>query len=447
MKRHHTWKTSSGTFCAVASPASQNICCVPPVWDKAYRSKRKQAIINRASVDDLIGPDLTSIAIMDFEGLKATVHGLQNAFPKWWRHRFAVKANSLVPVLKKLHDLGLEMEAASAGEIAACRNAGVPNDKISFNSPVKTLAELRAALADGLSLSIDNEQELKRIVDLVGSMPAKKLTSVGFRVNPQMGAGKIELTSTANPSSKFGFPLADGDSRERLIAMYSNYPWLNFLHVHMGSQGVPVEQMIAGITIIRDLALEINAFAQRKAIKIINIGGGLPIHYDPQHVNCSFNEYATALRSALPELFSGEFEVETEFGRSIVAENGLVITRVEYTKSAGGRHIAATHAGSQLAIRTALAPNDWPLAFTVLDSSGQPKDDGLVPTDIAGPCCYGGDLLCRDRLLEFTEPGDLILVHNMGAYSFSAHYEFNLIEKTKVYKVEGFDEGMQSAAI
>ncbi|GAB4513336.1 MAG: diaminopimelate decarboxylase [Roseibium sp.] len=406
------------------------------------RAARTLAVVGKAFADGAIGADSTVTAIMDLDCLAETVGRLRASFPVGWRHRFAVKANPLIAVLRELSDLGLDMEAASAGETAACVAAGIERPRISFNSPVKTLPELRDALFAGQPLSIDNHQEFERVARLVRDMPAADLPPIGFRINPQTGAGGIALTSTAHRSSKFGLPILEDGARDTLVGLYRDHAWLTFLHVHSGSQGVPLEKLAESAVVVCDLACDINRAAGRRAVRTINIGGGLPIHCDPGRDNPSFSDYSNALQSAAPDLFSGEFEVETEFGRAIAAPNGVLLARVEYTKMAGGRLVAAIHAGSQLAVRTALAPKDWPLAFTVLDPSGAPKSGPEVATDLAGPCCYGGDLLCRGQMLVRAAPGDFILIHNMGAYGFTAHYDFNLIPRTEVLGASGVGESL-----
>ena len=196
----------------------------PGTWNKGQRVERKQAILNRAFAQGVIGPGTTATAFMDFDGLAETVNRLRHAFPSCWRHRFAVKANPLVAVLRELSAFGLEMEAASAGEIAVCKVAGVPKTKISFNSPVKTEQEIRDALAGGLPLSIDNVQEFERIARLRAGEDARTFPPAGFRINPQVGAGEIALTSTAHRSSKFGYPIEEIGARERLVALLPGSP-------------------------------------------------------------------------------------------------------------------------------------------------------------------------------------------------------------------------------
>src|SRR6185437_17010242 len=92
-------------------------------------------------------------------------------------------------------------------------------------------------------------------------------------------------------------------------------------------------------------------------------------------------------------------------------------THVEYTKEVGGRRIAITHAGAQVATRTIFMPEAWPLRVQAFDAAGAPKPTSEVFSyDVAGPCCFAGDLLARDRPLPALDPGDIVAVLDTGAY-------------------------------
>ena len=141
----------------------------------------------------------------------------------------------------------------------------------------------------------------------------------------------------------------------------------------------------------------------------------------------------------MPELF--EFDLVTEFGRALLAKAGTIVTRVEYVKSAGDRKIAVTHAGVQVATRTAYAPQDWPLRILPFDAQGKPKTQGeLEAHDIAGPACFAGDLLARDRMLPTLQPGDIVAVPETGAYYFSNHFSYNLLPRIPIHGYFGTGE-------
>ena len=145
----------------------------------------------------------------------------------------------------------------------------------------------------------------------------------------------------------------------------------------------------------------------------------------------------------MPALFSGEFKVITEFGRSIMAKNGFIVGRVEYTKLTGGRHIAITHAGAQVATRTVFMPELWPIRVSALDPQGRPKTGPKVPQDVAGPCCFAGDIVASRRLLPLLEPDDWVLLHDTGAYYFSTPFVYNSLPRIAVHGFATDDDGVR----
>lgn len=125
----------------------------------------------------LLGPEVPIIALLDVPGIKASAAELRAAFDTVTApgtpvlHAFAVKATPLVPVLRLLHEHGIGAEVASPGELALARAAGVPPRDTVLDSPAKTPAELREALALGIAVNADNPQELDRIDGLVRDLP------------------------------------------------------------------------------------------------------------------------------------------------------------------------------------------------------------------------------------------------------------------------------------
>ncbi|MFT5451907.1 MAG: diaminopimelate decarboxylase [Enterobacterales bacterium] len=400
---------------------------------------RKLKIIQQAIDAKIIDEQLTAIGVMDFDGLKQTVADAYAAFPENFHHTFAVKANSLVKVLSQLKDSGMGAEVSSPGELLIALSAGYSPEQVIYDSPTKTLADIRTCIESGISLNIDNLQELDRVDQLMAEFP-DTTSVIGFRINPQIGGGKISSTSTATATSKFGYALDDGNNRQTMIEIYKQRPWLKSIHTHTGSQGCALELMATGIAAITELAEEINDQLGNQQIIRLDIGGGLPVNFSSDDVTPTFKEYAELLKAKVPVLFTNKFQVKTEFGRAIVAKNGFIVTRVEYTKISGGRHIVATHAGAQIITRSAFLPKSWPLRVTGYSPKGeeyQVTESNLVPTDIAGPCCFAGDLVCKEQQLPKFFPDDYVLIHDTGGYYFTNHFEYNCLPRVAIYAVSG----------
>ncbi len=401
------------------------------------RAARRDEAVRAAVEQGLLGPGTPIVGLLDVAGIRESAAALRAAFDAVTApgtpvlHAFAVKATPLVPVVRLLHEEGIGAEVASPGELALARAAGVPPERTVLDSPAKTPEELREALALGIAVNADNPQELARIDALVAGGTSR--SPLGVRVNPQVGGGSIEALSTATATSKFGVALRDEGAREWVVRAYLDRPWLTRLHAHTGSQGIPLTLMAEGVAETYALAEEINERAGRRQVDTLDIGGGLPVNFASDETTPTYAEYARVLREAVPGLFDGRYGLVTEFGRSLLAKHGTVVARVEYAKSAGGRPVAVTHAGVQVATRTVYAPGAWPLRIAAYDAKGLPKAGPDVVQDVAGPACFAGDLLATGRALPLLEQGDYAAALDTGAYYFAHHYAYNSLARPGVY--------------
>ncbi|MET8247131.1 diaminopimelate decarboxylase [Streptomyces sp. NPDC005202] len=401
------------------------------------RAARRDEAVRAAVEQGLVGPDTPIVGLLDVTGIRESAAALRAAFDAVVApgtpvlHAFAVKATPLVPVLRLLREEGIGAEVASPGELALARAAGIPPARTVLDSPAKTPAELREALALGIAVNADNPQELNRIDALARSGPTR--SPLGIRVNPQVGGGSIEALSTATATSKFGVALRDEGAREWVVRACLDRPWLTRLHAHTGSQGIPLSLMAQGVAETYALAEEINARAGRRQIDTLDIGGGLPVNFSSEATTPTYAQYARLLSEAVPGLFDGRYGLVTEFGRSLLAKHGTVVARVEYTKSAGGRPVAVTHAGVQVATRTVYAPAAWPLRIAAYDAKGRPKSGPEVVQDVAGPACFAGDLLAEGRALPLLEQGDYAAALDTGAYYFAHHYAYNSLARPGIH--------------
>ncbi|OEU99895.1 diaminopimelate decarboxylase [Streptomyces qinglanensis] len=399
---------------------------------------RRQEAVRAAVREGLLGPEAPVAALLDVEGIRESARQLHAAFAgsSPVLHTFAVKAASLVPVLELLDEEGIGAEVASPGELALARAAGVPAARTVLDSPAKTPAELRDALETGVAVNADNPQELSRLDALVAERAAAGQTPgapLGLRINPQVGTGAIGAMSTATATSKFGVALRDEGAEQWIVDSFLARPWLTRLHSHTGSQGVPLELMAESVRVVYELAERINREVGRQQIDTVDIGGGLPVNFAGDETDPSFDTYARLLRRTVPGLFDGRYTLVTEFGRSLLAKQGFIAALVEYTKDSGGRRIAVTHAGAHVATRTAFAPEAWPLRVGAFDAKGAPKRTPALVQDVAGPCCFAGDLVARERTLPELAPGDVVTLWDTGAYYFSTPFQYNSLPRPAVY--------------
>ncbi|GKQ34957.1 diaminopimelate decarboxylase [Streptomyces sp. A012304] len=395
-------------------------------------ASRVAPAVRQAVAEGLLSEDRPLAGFVDVPGVRESVAALHAAFADVpdVLHAFAAKACPLVPVLRLLRDAGMGCEVASPGELWLALDAGFDPARIVLDSPAKTRQEIREALALGVAVNADNLDELERIDAL---RPAGCASVLGLRVNPQVGAGAIEAMSTATAHSKFGVALRDPGARERVVEAFVRRPWLTRLHGHVGSQGCPLPLIAEGLAALHTLAEEINARVGHRQVTSLDLGGGLPVNFADDTVSPTYADYVAALTAAEPALLDGRYRLVTEFGRSLLAKNGFLAARVEYVKDAGGRRVAVTHAGANVATRTVFMPQAWPLRVSAYGPDGTPKQAALLRQDVAGPCCFSGDVVAHDRALPELAEGDWVVLHDTGAYYFSAPWSYNSLPRPAVY--------------
>jgi diaminopimelate decarboxylase len=390
----------------------------------------------------LIRNEDTSVIFHDLTFLEERIRHLKSIFPSSTLHGIAVKANPLLRILEFEKNLGTGVEAASLGELYLAEKAGFPADRIIFDSPVKTVSELEYALEKGMHINVDSLEELNRLSILRNSISSTG--TAGLRINPQVGMGSILESSVAGDYSKFGVPLKS--NRDALLAAFRKYGWLTGVHLHVGSQGCPLELLIRGIKGVYEFASYINNSLGHQQINILDIGGGLPVSYDPSRVPVSMEEYWNAIVQNIPEIPEGVegnsryhrktstepgspvpgLRLMTEFGRWVHVNAGWVASRVEYVKHEPGINTAMIHVGADLFLRECLNPRDWQHKYSVLGKNGiLKKGNDPIPYNLGGPLCFSGDILAKQITLPEVHEGDYIIIHDSGGYTFSMWSRYN----------------------
>ncbi len=383
------------------------------VWSRRIDPNLVAPFVARARALGALSEDHPAVVFHDLGLMRARICSLHALYPEGTLHALAIKANPLSGVLRAAVEAGAGLEAASLGEVHLALEASCPAERIVFDSPAKTRAELARALELGATVNADNLSELERIASLDPPAGAR----VGLRVNPLVGDGAIDMTSTAGRTSKFGEPL-DATGLPAVLDAYARYPWLCGLHAHVGSQGMALSVMTAAAKRVDGLRRDIDARRGHTQITFMDLGGGLPARYSDV-TTPTMPEYVDALRAAVPDLFApGAPMLVTEFGRAIQANCGWAISQVEYAKRSAHGPIAVLHLGADFMLRRAYRPDAWHYEFAPLSPDAEPLPGGL-PVTLAGPLCFSGDILARDAPIGPLAEGDLVLYHDVGGYTLS----------------------------
>lgn len=335
---------------------------------------------------------------------------------------YALKANSNLAVLKVLADLGAGFDIVSGGELARVRAAGGAPARVVFSGVGKSEAEIRDALAAGiLCFNVESEAELDRISALASSL--RKTAAISLRVNPDVDARTHAYISTGLKDNKFG--IAHGDAL-RLYRKAAQLPGIRIAGIdcHIGSQLTETEPFLAALD--RILALIDRLKKAGIEIEHLDLGGGLGVRYR--------NEEPPAIAEYLGALFKRlgrrKLKIVFEPGRVLVANAGLLLTRVEYLKHGETKNFAIIDAAMNDLMRPALY-SAWHRIEPVRSRAGKAQ-----AYDVVGPVCETGDFLGKNRRLCI-EQGDLLAIHSAGAYGMSMSSNYNTRPRAAEVMVDG----------
>ncbi|MFP3922926.1 diaminopimelate decarboxylase [Pseudomonas sp. W5-36] len=335
---------------------------------------------------------------------------------------FAVKANSNLGVLNVLARLGAGFDIVSRGELERVLAAGGQADKIVFSGVGKTRDDMRRALEVGVHcFNVESTDELERLQVVAAEMGVR--APVSLRVNPDVDAGTHPYISTGLKENKFGIAIADA---EDVYIRAAQLPNLDVIGVdcHIGSQLTTLSPFVDALDRLLDLVDRLGDCGI--LLKHIDLGGGLGVRYRDEEPPLA-SDYIKAVRERLD---GRDLALMFEPGRFIVANAGVLVTRVEYLKHTEHKDFAIVDAAMNDLIRPALY-QAWMDVTAV-----KPRDGAIRTYDIVGPICETGDFLAKERELALAE-GDLLAVHSAGAYGFVMSSNYNTRGRTAEVLVDG----------
>lgn len=357
--------------------------------------------------------------------IRAQFHALDDAL-KGVPHRicYSVKANGNLAVLRVLQQLGAGADIVSVGELRRAHAAGFASEGIVFSGVGKTAAELEEAIRSRIGfLNIESTSELDAVIAAARRTGLR--CRLGIRVNPDVATQTHPYTKTGEKTAKFGVPFDDVVNVARRIAAESQLE-LRGLAMHLGSQLTDVEPYHRGTVKLLELVAAIRASAI-DTLEALDVGGGLGVRYFDERAP-SPKAFAEAV---VPPIRAAGLLLLCEPGRYIVANAGLLLTRVLYRKHSGGKEYVIVDAGMTDFVR----PSHYHAHHDIV-----PLRDGAGPervVNVVGPICESGDFLALDRKLPPVEPGDLLAVLGTGAYGFVMSSTYNQRPRPPEVMVEG----------
>lgn len=338
--------------------------------------------------------------------------------------RFAQKACSNIHILKLMREQGVKVDAVSRGEIlralAAGYVAGGEPSEIVFTADLFDAATLDCVVEHGVPVNAGS-------IDMLHQLGARSPGhAVWLRINPGFGHGHSNKTNTGGEHSKHG--IWHTDLPAALAAIQQHGLKLVGLHMHIGS-GVDYShlQEVCGamVNLVR------TAHAAGHDLHAISAGGGLSIPYrsgDPVVDTQHYHGLWDAARQQAEAIVGHPLGLEIEPGRFLVAESGVLLGQVRATKNAGSNHFVLVDTGFNELMRPSMYGSYHAMSVLCRDGSTAAEQ----PTVVAGPLCESGDVFTQGdggvvlpRDLPAAQVGDLLVIHDTGAYGASMSSNYN----------------------
>jgi len=412
---HFAWHTAKD------GQGEQVFCEDVPLADVAGKFGTPTYLYSRAAIDSAFD----ELA----RGLGALPHTLC----------FAVKANGNLTILKHLARLGSGFDVVSGGELEHLAYLGIPGDKIVFSGVGKSREEIREALRyrahrrsarRGLLLfNIESEAELGVLLEEASKQMARGgiAPSVSIRVNPDVQAGGHPHISTGHHEHKFGL---DSAAARELYTKHRHPKWIEWhgISAHIGSQITAIRPFQHALGRLASFVRELRELGI--ALKYLDFGGGLGVRYTEEQPP-SRHDYARMIARLVKPL---GIHLLLEPGRTIIAPAGVLLTKVQYTKTNRRKSFVVVDAGMNDLLRPALYGAVHPI--TRVRRAKNEKSKG-ARVDVVGPVCETGDCFLRNWPLGSVKPGEVLAIWTAGAYGMSLASNYNARCRPAEVLVEG----------
>ncbi len=391
----------------------------------------------------------TPTFVYSADAIRSSYRRIERAFaPIGAKLHYAVKASSNINILRLLREQGAGMDVVSGGELERAWLAGTPMEEIVFAGVGKTRAEQKAALdgrwsplkdaAERLGgrniedrgpvglFNVESESELEVLAEVAAELGV--VARVCIRVNPDVDARTHEYTTTGKEENKFGVAVARVPV---LFEAFKDNPSIEVtgLHVHIGSPVRETEPFESAVRVLLELIYRLEGAGH--VVKVLDLGGGWPMNYSDGE-SPDIEDFAEVLVPLLETRAKNGLQIVLEPGRSIMANAGVLLTRVHHVKEGRRKRFVICDAGMHTLIRPAFYRAFhfvWPVRVEAGHVPPSAMEDlelpDLHPSDVVGPICETGDFLARERNLPKVQRGDLVAVFSAGAYGMSMSSNYN----------------------
>lgn len=369
----------------------------------------------------------TPLFVYDEGQLRANAKAAVNVFGPGVA--YASKAFLCAAMARLVHEEGMHIDVASAGEAYIALRAGVPASSLVFHGNNKSTAELTYALERGIGrIVVDSFDELDRLRRLAGfGHPRPKVL---LRLTPGVEAHTHEFIATGHEDVKFGFSIASGAAAEAVAAARAEGSGVELvgLHAHVGSQVFEVGSFTRVVQVMA-------SFFNPLGLPELVIGGGLGVAYVEDEQAPEIAEWGLAVKKAVRDAeVPSTVRVTAEPGRSIVARAGLTIYRVGTIK-----HLPDIR--TYVSVDGGMSDNPRPVLYGSGYEAFLPRaadQERPRPIRLVGKHCESGDILIREAWVpEDLKVGDLLCTPVTGAYGYSMASNYNKLPRPAVVFASG----------
>ncbi len=325
---------------------------------------------------------------------------------------YASKSNYNLSVIKTFYDLGSGIDVNSEGEMIRALKAGVKPEKIILSGVGKTANEIELALKNNLlMIKAESDQEIYLINEIASKLSVT--APVAIRVNPDVDAETHPYISTALAENKFGIHSSHAFELFKEEKKLKNIKYTG-IDMHLGSQITKMEPYIEAVEKLSELFFKVRA--EGINLQHFDVGGGIGIQY--------YNEKTFTVKEIagriVPILKKLNCHVFFEPGRFLVANGGVLITRVIYTKSNNLKNFIIIDA----AMNDLLRPSIYK-AYHHIQPVELIKGRNDITADIVGPICESGDYFAKEREITESKREEYLAVISAGAYGMVMSSNYN----------------------
>jgi diaminopimelate decarboxylase len=354
--------------------------------------------------------------------------------------RYAQKAASNINILSRMRNLGVEVDAVSAGEIIRALRAGFTPEQIRYTADIFDKDSLDLVKEHSIPVNIGSPDMLMQLHEAGIDVP------IAIRINPGFGHGHSQKVNTGGEFSKHGIWHGDLETIARKASELGFTVECLHIHIGSGSDYIHLSKVVSAM----EHAVGLVA-ALVPELRVISIGGGLPIPYMRDgHERCMnlerYYDIWDTTRVRIGNYLGNYLQLEVEPGRYLVAEGCVLAAEIRAVKKIGKNLFYLLDAGFTDLIRPAFYGAYHHISVIHRNGKGTGEETDVI---VAGPLCESGDVFTQkeggivvSRKLPLAHVGDLLVIHDAGAYgsAMSSNYNSRLLAPEILWEKDKFTQ-------